>query len=409
MNVLGLSAFAGESAAAVIREGRLAAWAEEASFTRGPVGVPWRAIEWCLREAEVSAVHLEAVALAHKPLLALDHLLSAALADAPAGWQRFSSGAERRLADLALGARLRVRLGFRGPLLYVERLQALAQAAFEASGLERAALLVAGARGEWSDSAIGRAERGTAVILAHLDHPHCVSTLWRSFWAASGLPPRKAAALAASGRPAADPQALRELLDLRDDGSFRLDRVALGGPPLLDALGRGDAADAAAALQAITEEVLLRMAAEARRLSGCEDLCAAGALAGNEAAMARLRAAGPGRVSACEGPLEAAAGAALAVWRGALRRERVDLSRPAVPPAPLREDARRGRPWPVGAARAATRAGCAAAYFLALTPYSLPLRLLGVEFLEERFRACGSYWKRRPLEGEGVRAYRRAF
>ena len=130
MNVLGLSAFAGESAAALIREGRLAAWAEEATFSDDEAGVPWRAAAWCLEQGEVAGENLDAVALAHKPLLAFDHLVSSGLADAPAGWQEFSREGQRRLADLALAPRLRAALGVRGPLLYVERLEALAHAAW---------------------------------------------------------------------------------------------------------------------------------------------------------------------------------------------------------------------------------------------------------------------------------------
>ncbi len=409
MNVLGLSAFAGESAAALISEGRLAAWAEEATFSDGAAGVPWRAAEWCLRTGEVSAAHLDAVALAHKPLQAFDHLVSSALADAPAGWPRFSLHAERRLGDFGLGPRLRARLGFRGPLLYVERLQALAQAAWETSGFPRAAVLLAGADAEWADCALAVAEERSPRLLAQLDHPHGLSALWRAFCAHRGASPRKVAALAASGRPTSAAAAARELLDLRRDGSFRLDRAGLSGAKLLGVLGHGDAADAAASLQALTEEVLLRMAAEARLRAGCEDLCVAGALAANDSAMARLRAAGPGRLACSAGPLDAALGGALAAWRGALQREAVDLSRPACPPAPVRGAEDEDRSWTRAAAAAAAKAGCGAAYFLALTPYSLPLRLLGVEFLEERFRATGTYWKDRALEAEGVRAYRRAF
>ena len=402
MNVLGLSAFSGDCSAALISDGKLVAWADEASFTTGPPGLPWRAAAWCLEAGGVAGAHLEVVALAHKPLKALDYALSAALADAPSASGQFADAAAARFEDMTLRWGLESRLGFRGGVFYVERLEALAEASFVQSGFSHAAVVVAGADAEWADAAIGACDLDGIRLYHQLDHPHGLSALWRPFCLRAGLTPRALASLA-EGRKN---ELLREVVDLKDDGSLRLDRAGLEGRRFEALAGGLTQVEIASALQRVTSEALRRMAGEARRLAGSEDLCLAGQAAANDSAMAGLR--NQGRLRASCGPLEPALGAAVAAWRRSFKRAQVDLSHAATPPAALSGSLKKPTRLEQSAA-VAVKSAAKAAFFGALTPYSLPLRLCGISFLDERFYPQGTYWKRRPNEGEGLRAYRRPF
>lgn len=450
----------------------------EASLTGRPGGVPWRAAERCLIVGGVTGGHLEAVALSHKPLLQLDRMLSSALAYAPGGWARFADDAARWAPSSALEKRLRLRLGYKGPLLFFERLEALAHAALPPGAERPCALLAAGASGEWADEALGAVSPGEPAFARQLDFPHGLGPLWKAFGWYLGLRDAwsEVPALAAAGSPRFAGAISERLLDLKRDGSFRLDMGYFafcaglepvnarfgalfgGGPRRAGEAPGAREADVAASLQAVTVEVLRRMAAEARRQAGAEDLCLVGAASLNAAAVAALRADGPGQLylASPPAPVAAAVGAAAAAWSRALQRGRPELSpsawflpveeAAAVDAFELERPALRllgfgaaaaallllvaGHPPPwiagfelglalvcaLGAWRApetlgelAVAAGLACAYFLALTPYSLVARTLGSEFLEERWRAAGTYWKDRRPEGEGLRALRRPF
>lgn len=345
---------------------------------------------------QVAGENVEAVALAGKPLLALDRLLSSALAGAPSAFPRFAAEARPLLPYLFLGPRLRAKLGVTAPLLFVDRLECLGAAAQLHAAVDEAALLVAGGAGEWADCALGVCAPDGPRLDAELPYPHGFAQLWAS--AARGSDWR---ALAPRGAPSLLDALRRELFDLKEDGSLRLDTGYLETPARMDAVLAGASPeDAAASLRALTVETLARMAAEARRRAGRAPLVLAGdaALDGTAA----LSSGGP--VYACplpSGPA-AALGAAALAWRRALQ-----AGWPSIGDAPPLAS------LPAPAVRPERDAALGAllrlVYYSALTPYSLVFRLLGVSFLDERFEAVGTYWRPRRLEGEGVRALRRRF
>jgi carbamoyltransferase len=315
----------------------------------------------------VAGRNLQVVALAHKPRLHADRVLRNALAYAPGGWARFADDAARWRPAAGLPALLRRRLDYRGPLLHIERPEALALAALDDSAPETCAVLLAAARGERSDGALGVADGATLTLRKRLDYPHGLGPLWAAFghYLALADPWRELPALAAGGSPRFAPKILERLVDLKADGSLRLDLgyfsfcasleptnprfwALFERPPRQagDPPGRW-AADVAASLQAVTVEALRRMAEEARAQTGLDDLCLAGDAARSEPLLEALRAAFRGRLHA-GGPepgVACAVGAAAAAWRGPLRRGRPSLppsawAAPAAPAAPRRGPAR---------------------------------------------------------------------
>lgn len=367
----------------------------------GP-GIPWRAMRWCLERGGVQGRHLTGVALAHKPYMAADRILSAALAFAPGGSIRFVREAENRLGDAALGVRLRS-----APLLYVERPEALAAAAFAGSGFERAAILVAGCEGEWADTVIARADGRALDLLSQLDYPHGLWPLCEAAASAAGVESSRLPSLAAKGDPKTAAMLVRDLADIKADGSLRLDTgyvvscasLVPASRRLSRLLAGQKPEDVAAALQGLAIETLGRSAAQARRETGCDDLCLTGPFARWPAVVDALRGEATGRVFAASGyAADAAVGAAIAAWHRTVQRERVVLDDAglvhALPAKP--------RNFAAATTSAAARFGLRLVYYLGLTPYSLLLRLLGAEFIDERWSARGSYWKLRPKEGEGL-------
>jgi carbamoyltransferase len=319
--------------------------------------MPWRAAAHCLARAGVDGAHLEAVALSHKPLLHLDRLLSSALAFAPGSWPRFAHDAASWAPSSALERRLRARLGFTSSLLFFERAEALVHAALPAAASQPCAVLVAAGSGEWADAALGVAGLDGITLSRQLDYPHGLGPLWQAFGWYLGLrdPWREIPPLAETGRPRFASAIAAQLLDLKADGSLRLDlgyfafcaglepvnarfAALLGGPPRRSGEPPGEReSDIAASLQTVTIEVLRRMAAEARARAGVDDLCLVGSAALNPAAVAALRENAPGALFADSPPppIAAAVGAAAAAWSRGLRRERPALDSAAwTAPAP---------------------------------------------------------------------------
>ncbi|MCI0342331.1 MAG: hypothetical protein L0216_14495 [Planctomycetales bacterium] len=314
MLILGLSAFAHDSAAALFRDGEIACMAEEERWNREKHtgAFPLGAIGSCLAEAGVAAGAVDRVAFFLRPDL-VGARLDAVARDF---WPRSALATARGGALLAaLEPRLRAGLaeaGIGAPVAFVEHHLAHAASAFLLSPFERAAILTADGKGEWSSTTLGRGEGTRVSIHEEILFPHSlgylysVVTKWLGFhpWGGEG----KVQGLAAYGEPRFVPE-LRRLLLPNEDGSFRLDlqffRHHLGLPwisrPLARLLGPPRSPDApleqrhedvAASLQAVLEEALLRLATRLRAVSGEPRLCCAGGVFLNSTSNARLRDSG---------------------------------------------------------------------------------------------------------------------
>ncbi len=315
-HVLGISAYYHDAAAALLREGRIIAAAQEERFTRikNEPDFPRQAIEFCLRYGKLEPAELDCVVFYDKPVLKFTRLLETYLAVAPGGWWTFPEVVSNWLGGkLDLRKTIREELpGLRAecPILFTAHHEAHAASAFYPSPFTEAAILTIDAVGEWATTTIGRG-RGEAVeLLKELHFPHSLGMLYSAFTDYCGFRINsgeyKLMGLAPYGEPIYAEVILRELLDLKADGSFwmnldcfnflrgttmtngRFHRM-FGGPPRRaeEAIGQRHM-DVARSIQAVTEEVVLRLARHARELTGEKHLCLAGGVALNCVANGRL-------------------------------------------------------------------------------------------------------------------------
>jgi carbamoyltransferase len=343
VNVLGISAFYHDSAACLVRDGEILAAAQEERFSRKKhdAGFPRHAIDYCLREAGLSdASQLDLVAFYEKPFLKFERLLSTYLACAPRGWRSFLKAMPVWMKEkIWLKATLREELGFEGPLIFPEHHESHAASAFFPSPFERAALLTIDGVGEWTTTSVGRGEGNGVELLEELRFPHSLGLLYSAFTYYLGFRVNsgeyKVMGLAPYGEPKFRDLILSELLDLKSDGSFRLnlryfdfmagltmtnrafDQLCGGPPRKPEAELTQRHMDLARSIQAVAEEVMLRMARHAHELTGERHLCLAGGVALNCVGNGRVLREGPFEkiwIQPAAGDAGGALGAALLGW-----------------------------------------------------------------------------------------------
>ncbi len=343
MNILGLSAFYHDSAACLVRDGVIVAAAQEERFTRRKhdPGFPRHAIDYCLREAELPAGgKLDLVAFYEKPFLKCDRLLSTYLACAPLGLRSFLKAVPVWMKQkIWIKDTIRNELQFEGPLLFPEHHESHAASAFFPSPFENAAVLTIDGVGEWTTTSVGHGEGNHVELLADLRFPHSLGLLYSAFTYYLGFRVNsgeyKVMGLAPFGEPVFRDLILSELIDLKEDGSFRLnlryfDFMAgltmtnaafaqlFGGPrrkPEAELTRRH--MDLARSIQAVTEEVMLRLARHAHALTGARNLCLAGGVALNCVGNGRILREGPFEniwIQPAAGDAGGALGAALLGW-----------------------------------------------------------------------------------------------
>ncbi|HEY8166858.1 MAG TPA: carbamoyltransferase [Gemmatimonadaceae bacterium] len=341
--VLGLSAFYHDSAACLLRDGEIVAAAQEERFTRkkGDESFPSNAARYCLTASGIEIKDLTAVAFYDKPLLKFERIIETYLSVAPSGFQSFRKAGplwmkEKLYTDNAIREGLG---GFKGRVLYAEHHESHAASAFLASPFERSAILTIDGVGEWATASIGVGQGADFELLRELDWPDSLGLLYSAFTYHIGFKVNsgeyKVMGLAPYGSPRYVDAILSELVDLRDDGSFRLNqeyfdylsgltmtnnafsRLFDGPPRLPESLLTQREMDMAHSIQHVCEQIVLRMARSAHSLTGERNLCLAGGVALN--AVANGRVLRESRfdglwIQPAAGDAGGAVGAALIVW-----------------------------------------------------------------------------------------------
>jgi carbamoyltransferase len=350
--ILGISAFYHDSAAALVVDGDIVAAAQEERFTRKKhdPDFPRRAIAYCLDEAGLQPDDLDFVAFYDKPLTKFERLLETYLAFAPAGFRSF-----RLAMPLWLKEKLFMRRTIRGAfdrplrarLVFMDHHESHAASAFFPSPFDEAAILTLDGVGEWTTTAYGVGQGNRIRLTQHLQFPHSLGLLYSAFTYYCGFKVNsgeyKLMGLAPYGQPKYVAAIYERLLDLKPDGSFRLnmeyfnycqgltmtnDRFhqLFGGPPRPPESNLEQRhMDLAASIQAVTEEIMLRMGREIHRQTGQKNLVLAGGVALNCVGNGRLLREGPFDalwIQPAAGDAGGALGAALFVWHQLLERPR---------------------------------------------------------------------------------------
>ena len=317
--ILGLSGYYHDSAACVLRDGHLVAAAQEERFTRikHDAAFPARAVEYVLREAGVTAEQVDYVVFYEKPFRRFDRLVETYLAHAPAGLRSFMTAMPSWLkTKLHLRREIRRALGAapRHPLVFCPHHESHAASAFFPSPYDEAAILTIDGVGEWDTATISHGRDRRIELLRTLEFPHSLGLLYSALTYFCGFRVNsgeyKLMGLAPHGQPRFTRTILEHLVDLKEDGSLALDLryfdycaglrmtsprmdALFGGPPRVpDSAITAREMDLAASIQEVTEEVVLRMARTARRLTGARHLCLAGGVALNCVANGKLARSG---------------------------------------------------------------------------------------------------------------------
>ena len=349
--ILGISAYYHDSAACLVRDGEIVAAAQEERFTRKKHddGFPRHAVAYCLREAGARLEDLDYVGFYDKPLLKFERILENYLGVAPRGLRSFLTAMPVWLKEkLFTGDAIRRELGgYEGKLLFAEHHESHAASAFYPSPFEEAAVLTMDGVGEWATSSYGVGRGKDLEILAELRYPHSLGMLYSAFTYYTGFKVNsgeyKVMGLAPYGEPRFVDRILTDLLDLKEDGSFKLNmdlfnylhgltmtssafHRIFGGPPREpESKLTQREMDLAASVQVVTEEVMLRMARHVHRETGMENLCLAGGVALNCVGNGRLLREGPFArlwIQPAAGDAGGALGVALAIHHKVLGNSR---------------------------------------------------------------------------------------
>jgi carbamoyltransferase len=353
-NILGISAYYHDAAAALVCDGKIISAAQEERFTRkkNDSDFPRHAAQFCLQHAKLNFAQLDAVVFYDKPVLKFVRLLETYLAVAPGGWRTFPTALSNWL-----GEKLDLRKAIRAELpelrrdceiLFTEHHQSHAASAFYPSPFDEAAILTIDGVGEWATTTIGHGHGCEIKMLKELRFPHSLGLLYSAFTDYCGFRINsgeyKLMGLAPYGEPRFADVIRRELLDIKADGSFWLNldyfnflrgttmtnkkfHQLFGGPP------RGAEEkieqrhmDVARSIQLVTEEIMLLLARHAREITGQKNLCLAGGVALNCVAngiILREKTFENIWIQPAAGDAGGALGAALAAWFGQKENSRV--------------------------------------------------------------------------------------
>ncbi|MEO8451964.1 MAG: carbamoyltransferase, partial [Gemmatimonadota bacterium] len=359
--VLGISAFYHDSAAAILQDGEIVAAASEDRFTRkkGDPDFPANAVAYCLKTAGIDLAGLTAVGFYDKPLLKFERILETYLGVVPRGYKSFLLAGPLWIKEkLYTDKLLRRDLGdYQGELLYAEHHESHAASAFFPSPFEEAAILTMDGVGEWATASIGVGRDADISLIRELRWPDSLGLLYSAFTYYTGFKVNsgeyKVMGLAPYGEPKYVDLIYKHLVDLQEDGSFRMNQKyfnylagltmtsgefdeLFGGPPRKpEANLTQREMDLARSVQVVCEEIMLRMARTTKKETGSENLVLAGGVALNCVGNGRLLREGPFKrlwIQPAAGDAGGALGVAQLITHRHLKRPRVLKRRAAAAP-----------------------------------------------------------------------------
>ena len=358
MNVLGISAYYHDSAAALVTDGVIVAAAQEERFTRKKhdPGFPAKSVEYCLAESNLSINDIDYVVFYDKPMLKFDRLLETYLSRAPSGFKSFSMAMPVWLKEkLYLKSVLRKELKALGvknktsgpQLLFTEHHQSHAASAYYPSPYADAAVLCMDGVGEWATTSVWHGQGSKLTPVWQIDFPHSLGMLYSAFTYYTGFKVNsgeyKLMGLAPYGEPNYVDTILDNLIDVKEDGTFKLEMdyfnyvtgltmtnskfdKLFGGPPRQPETPLSQREmDIARSIQEVTEQIVLKLGQSVYNELGSENLCLAGGVALNCVSNGRLCREGPFKnvwIQPAAGDAGGAVGAALATWYQYLEKDR---------------------------------------------------------------------------------------
>ena len=356
MRILGISALYHDSAAALVEDGRIVAAAQEERFTRikHDSSFPQNAVTYCLSQAGTSLRDIDHVVFYEKPIPKFERLIETYLAFAPAGFGSFRAAIpvwikQKLLQKTFLSKKLQqLDKQWNGNLLFTEHHQSHAASAFYPSPFDKAAVLTMDGVGEWPTTSLAAGDGGDLKLLREIHFPHSLGLLYSAFTYYTGFKVNsgeyKLMGLAPYGRPLYVNKIIDHLIEIKPDGSFRLnmqyfnycvgltmtnerfDKLFDGAArqPEKDRLTQRHM-DLAASIQVVLEDVVLKMTRSLAAETGMENLCLAGGVALNCVANGKILRAGRFRrmwIQPASGDAGGALGAALAVYHLHLKNGR---------------------------------------------------------------------------------------
>ncbi len=350
--ILGISAYYHDSAACLLKDGEIVAAAQEERFTRkkGDSSFPRHAVDYCLKAGGIGVADLAYVGFYDKPLLKFERILESYLGVTPRGFLQFlKAGPVWMKEKLFLDRNLRDELGsYKGEVLYAEHHESHAASAFFPSPFEEAAILTMDGVGEWATAAWGVGKGRDVELVREIKWPDSLGLLYSAFTYFTGFKVNsgeyKVMGLAPYGRPKYVDLIYRELIDLREDGSFRVNQKyfdyltglrmtngafedLFGGPPREpESKLTQREMDLARSIQDVCEEIMLRMARTVHQETGLDRLCLAGGVALNCVGNGRLLREGPFKqlwIQPAAGDAGGALGVAQLIWHRHCQQPRI--------------------------------------------------------------------------------------
>lgn len=350
MYILGISAFYHDSAACLLKDGKILAAVQEERFSRKKHDerFPKNAIRYCLESQNIKIEDIDYVAFYEKPFLKFERLLETYLAFAPKGLPSFLKAIPLWLKEkLWMKSYLIKELGFKGKIIFPEHHLSHAASAFYPSPFEKAAFLTADGVGEWATTSFGVGSGHNIKILADIKFPHSLGMLYSAFTYYTGFKVNsgeyKVMGLAPYGRPLYKKLILEKLIHLKEDGSFRLNmdyfnycvgltmtnenfhKIFNGPPRKPESPLTQKEMDLARSIQEVTEDVILKIARHIRKETGQRYLCLAGGVALNCVANSKIleeKIFDDIWIQPASGDAGGALGAALVVWYEYLKNSR---------------------------------------------------------------------------------------
>jgi len=350
MYIIGISAFYHDSAACLVKDGEIIAAAQEERFTRKKHdhNFPKNAIEFCLKFAGISINEVEYVAFYDKPFLKFERILETYLAFAPKGISSFLKAMPLWIKEkLWMKEYIKNETGFAGQILFPEHHFSHAASAFYPSPFQNAAIITMDGVGEWTTSSYGIGNGNKIELLADIKFPHSLGLLYSAITYYTGFKVNsgeyKVMGLAPYGNPIYKDIILKELIDVKDDGSFKMnmeyfnysagltmtgkkfDKLFDGPPRKPESELTQKEMDLARSVQEVTEEIVLKMGHHVYNETKMENVVLAGGVALNCVANGELLRKGPFKnvwIQPAAGDAGGALGAALSVWYAYLENER---------------------------------------------------------------------------------------